>query len=84
MLAMGVDGRKMLGLGLSRVNMERLQCGLPIHFNAEQMGLADLSVKDVVILFGETEDVIREKFFDAGWVEDEHTRTISHGKVVPH
>jgi hypothetical protein len=51
------DGRRVLGLGLSRVNIERLMQNRPIHFSGNEVGLAGW---DVLIFFGETEAKIAE------------------------
>lgn len=50
---LGVSGnRKVLGLGLSRANLENLIAEHPIAFSGEQISLDGL---DVIIFFGETE-----------------------------
>jgi len=41
--------------GLSKVNIEKLQQGLPILINLKDMGLED---RKIVIIYGETEDEI--------------------------
>lgn len=52
-------GDPVLIIGLSRLNVERLLDGMPIRFNASELGLPPLTV---LILGGETEDSITEEF----------------------
>lgn len=47
------DGRQILGIGLSHVNLERLKDNQPIRFKGEDVGLPDI---DVLIFAGETEE----------------------------
>lgn len=63
------NGRKILGLGLSHGNLDRLKEGKPIHFNAEQMGLTDLRVNEVLIYVGETEDSMRSDLAAHGYLD---------------
>ena len=41
-------------LGLSRLNVERMQAGKPMHFSLSDLGIDT----DVLIVFGETEQTI--------------------------
>jgi hypothetical protein len=50
--ASGDKGRRLIGLGLSAGNVQRLKEGKPIHLHADEMGF----VGDIVIFYGETED----------------------------
>lgn len=50
--------RKLLGLGLSKRNLELLEAGKPISFSGEQVSLDGL---DILILYGETEDDIQRE-----------------------
>ena len=63
------NGRKILGLGLSRGNLQRLQEGKPIHFNAEQMGLPAIAVSEVLVFFGETEESMRAELEANGYLD---------------
>ncbi len=52
-------GRKLIGIGLTAGNIERLKQGKPIHISLEEMGLPWRA--DIGILYGETEDSLREE-----------------------
>ena len=47
------NGRMLLGLGLSHVNLARLKNGMPIRFKGEPVGLP---LYDILIFSGETEE----------------------------
>lgn len=51
-------GRRVMGLGLSDENIERLKNKQPILFDAGEIGVPGL---DVLIMHGETEDSIKEE-----------------------
>ncbi len=69
-LATGPANRKILGLGLSHKNIEKLKLGQPIHFHAEQMGLGTGVIFDEVLIFvGETEESMRRDFEEKGYLE---------------
>jgi hypothetical protein len=51
--ATAADGRKILGIGLSHVNLERLKDNQPIRFKGEDV---DLDGMDILIFSGKTED----------------------------
>lgn len=53
-----LDGRRTLFLGLSAVNVRRLQQNEPIVFDLAEMGWG---TGQVVIMFGETEEVIADR-----------------------
>jgi hypothetical protein len=63
------NGRKILGLGLSHGNLERLKEGQPIHFNAEEMHLPEMRFNEVLIYVGETEDSMRRDLADHGYLD---------------
>jgi len=63
------NGRKILGLGLSHGNLDRLKEGKPIHFNAEQMGLPMLNVNEVLIYVGATEESMRRDLAEHGYLD---------------
>ncbi len=46
------DQRKLIGMGLSHVNLERLKAGQPIKFNGESIGMPG---HDFLIFAGRTE-----------------------------
>jgi len=46
------DGKRLLGLGLSHVNLDRLREGKPINIDGTSVGIEGL---DVLIFAGETE-----------------------------
>lgn len=48
------DGRKALGIMLDRIDLEHLQEGYCIHFNAEEMDRSKLDMQEVIIEFRET------------------------------
>ena len=49
------DGRTLIGLGLSRGNIQRLQQGQPILLKLEDVGITADPPIDVLIVFGENE-----------------------------
>ncbi|BAS57972.1 hypothetical protein LBWT_39370 [Leptolyngbya boryana IAM M-101] len=49
------NGRKFIGIGLSKLNVERLKDDQPIIQSLDMLGLYDT---DIFILYGETEDSI--------------------------
>jgi hypothetical protein len=55
-----VNGRKLIGFGLSALNVERIKEGKPIYISLDEMKLP-LSA-DVLIVYGETEEAILEEF----------------------
>lgn len=46
---------KVLILGLSQLNIDKLKAGLPIHFRLDELGIPGWSV---AMLFGDTEEQI--------------------------
>lgn len=63
------NGRKILGMGLSHGNVKKLMEGKPIHFNAEDMGLASIAVSEILIYVGETEESMRADLESNGYLE---------------
>lgn len=57
-------GVKVLGIGLSRLNCERLLAGQPIPIDLAEMGVSHLW--DIVIMGGETELTIKAELEAAG------------------
>jgi hypothetical protein len=74
-LATQPGGRKVLGLGLSHGNIERLKGGQPIHFHVEQMHLHELAVHEVLIFAGETEETMRAQLETTGALDGCTVRT---------
>lgn len=64
------DGRTILGLGLSHANLDLLRAGKPIHFNAEQMGLAALQLNEILIFAGDTEESMRADLEKHGAIDE--------------
>lgn len=60
------DGRRLLVIGLSRTNVEKLLANQPIRFAADQLGVAC----EVLILGGETEDDIEQDLRALGPIEE--------------
>lgn len=56
------DGKKALVLGIDKENVRRLQEDKPIRFDAAEVGLPGW---EVVVVYGETIDVIKEKLLGA-------------------
>lgn len=52
------DNRKLLGIGLSHGNLERLKDNQPIRFKGEDVGIPDV---DVMIFAGKTEESMAEQ-----------------------
>jgi len=52
------DGGRIVGLGLSDGNLQRLREGKPILFNLATLGLMDC---DVLIFWGATEELMAEQ-----------------------
>lgn len=63
------EGRKMMLLGLSKKNVEKLMEGLPIQFDMSPFGFEGLCV----IVGGETEDTITDQLKEAGFTLPEAT-----------
>ena len=74
------NGRTILGLGLSHGNLDRLREGKPIHFNAEDMKLAELRFNEVLIYVGETEESMRRDLAEHGYL-DAATVVVEERKV---
>lgn len=68
------DGRRILGFGISRGNIQRLIAGDPIHLWLEEMGLPKT---DLLIFFGETEEQIIKDLLAAGIEIDPSTATLN-------
>lgn len=63
------EGRMMLGLGLSRENIQRLLKGEPIHIHREELDhISPMEIDEILIFAGETEEVIQEDFIKAGFL----------------
>lgn len=67
------NGRTMLGLIISKGNIENLQKGFPIQFNAEDMGIPNISCKEIMICYFETENEAYKHFKKMGYI-DENTK----------
>lgn len=68
-----INKRRMLGIGLTRENIDKLINRLPIHFHAEQLKIIDkIEVNEVLIFFGETEEDIYKDLKEAGYLEGTH------------
>lgn len=63
----GRSGRVVL-FGLSRLNIERLQAGMPISFEGSEVNLPDVRF---VIIAGETEPEMAQMLRDGGMVGPE-------------
>lgn len=59
-MSTGKTGRRCLGMVLTKRNVELLKKEKPIHFSAEDMGLPDFKVNDILILFCETEEKFKK------------------------
>ncbi len=64
--APGKDGARVLLLGLSRSNTDRLAAGKPIIINAVEMVAMGFPAMTIALLGGETEDAIVEEIRSAG------------------
>ncbi len=62
------NGRKILGIGLSYGNLDRLKAGNPIHFNAEEMGLPGFYFDEVLIYAGATEESMCRDLQESGFI----------------
>lgn len=65
-------GRMLIGLGLSRENINRLTAGQPILVRGESVGVPSM---DITIMFGETEALLAREIETAGLIGPE---TIIH------
>jgi hypothetical protein len=63
--------RTLIGLGLSAINLERLRKGQPIAVDLEKLGIP--LEADVVIFFGETEQMMVEELQNLGLIKDNVT-----------
>lgn len=66
-----LEGRPCLGIGLSDFNIEKLKQGHPIHLNAESLDLPELKVKDIIILWGVTEQAMYQELIGRGLIDKE-------------
>ena len=66
-------GKELLIFGLSRVNVERMMAGKPVHIRKESHGDGIPDGWEVVIMFGETEQEMQKQFAKAGMI-DQHTK----------
>lgn len=66
------DGRRLLGFGLSRLNVENLTRGNPIFVFGEEVGLAGY---EIMIFFGETEEKMLADMKAAGFMTDAEPTT---------
>lgn len=62
-------GRPIILLGLSRRNIEQLMAGYPVRVTPETHRNAPIPDVEILILFGETEDSIRQDMADAGIID---------------
>lgn len=69
--ASGDHGEEMLLLGLSRLNIERLLKGCPIHLEQPTHAAALPRGWTILIAFGETEQAILDTMREAGCVTEE-------------
>jgi hypothetical protein len=58
-------GRMLIGLGLSRENINRLTAGQPIIVRGETLGVPHM---DITIMFGETEALLAQEIKTAGLI----------------
>lgn len=61
------DGRRLLGFGLSRLNLQNLMRENPIFVFGEELGLAGY---EIMIFFGETEEKMLADLKRAGIITD--------------
>lgn len=60
------DGGKIVGLGLTRANIERMMAGQPVLVHARDLNLPyDL---DITLIFGEDEAAIEKMLRDGGMI----------------
>jgi len=63
------NGRQIIGIGISAVNVERLKEGKPIHVNLEEMGLPWKA--EILLMYGETEQAMADELSEAGMIGPE-------------
>ena len=51
-----IDNRKVVAIGLSFVNLDKLKAGLPIHILAAELGIGT----DIILFAGKDEDALAE------------------------
>jgi hypothetical protein len=68
--ATSASGRRIIMLGLSRMNCDRLLEGKPIHICGEEIGTST----DIMIFAGETEEAMQEELRASGLALPEATR----------
>jgi hypothetical protein len=54
------NGRNLIVLGLSEINITKMREGLPIHIHGDELGYEG----EIVIVVGPTEDALAKKFLD--------------------
>ena len=72
------NGRDIVILGLSRLNIKKLEAGMPIRITAQSHPGSNLDM-DVLIVFGETESAIAEDLAQHCNVDDETKVVVSWG-----
>ena len=65
-LASTENGRRVLGMVITRQNIDYLLQQHPIHFNCEQMGLNEINIKEVIISYSENEETAQRDFKERG------------------
>ena len=62
-LGQSQDGKFIIFLGLTKMNIEKLQEGKPIHVDGNEIQVPNMNIG---ILYGETEEIILKSFEDHG------------------
>jgi hypothetical protein len=65
------DGRPIIILGLSEMNVTKLREKMPIHINADELGFPG----EIVIILGDTEDSLAKELHE---LISERTRVADH------
>lgn len=65
---MNGKNKSLIGLGLSKGNIDRLKKGDPIYFSLEELGIEGY---DVTIMYGETQDSMKQQLKKHFTIEEE-------------
>ena len=74
----GRGSRKLLAIGITDANIEKLKEDKPIFKMAEEFNLSKFECNDIMIFYGKTEQEIYKHLKDNGVLKD--TKIVQYGK----
>jgi hypothetical protein len=80
MIRASADSGRIILLGLSRANVEKLIAGNPVYVTGESLGAPNIT--SISVFFGETEADMEKLMLEAGYIGPHTTviKDIRHGK----